>query len=109
MASNATAITKTISAEDTFSDAFTLYYVPGGALSEDKVHTGWANISISGVSDSTVTIQRKTNGASTWMDVADYTASIERSVEDHEYGVQYRVGVKIGNYGTDTISIRISG
>lgn len=70
--------------------------------------TGIADISVSGVSDSTVTVQRTFDGGETAKDVESFVADFEKILETSNQGVLYRVGVKTGNYGTDTILVRVS-
>ena len=69
---------------------------------------GLADISISGVSDSTVTVQRSFDGGATIKDVESFTASVEKVLEVSQQGVSYRVGIKTGNYGTDTVVCEVS-
>lgn len=69
---------------------------------------GNADISVSGVTDSTVTVQRSYDGGSTILDVESFTASFERALDASEQGAAYRVGIKTGNYGTDTVICRVS-
>ena len=65
------------------------------------------DISISGVSDSTVTLQRKFKkyGADT-LDVDTWTANDETyfTVSATAY---YRIGIKTGEYGTDTVKVKL--
>jgi len=70
--------------------------------------TGITDISVSGVSDSTVTVQRTFDAGKTIKDVESFTADFEKILETSEQGALYRVGVKTGNYGTDTILAEIS-
>jgi hypothetical protein len=83
-------------------------------ITAENTFTPWASlrgngdISVSGVSDSTVTVQRSFDGGLTAKDIESFTANFERTVDASEQGAVYRVGVKTGDYGTDTILARIS-
>lgn len=86
-------VTATASAENTFTNAIEIQ--------------GYFNLSINGVSDSTVTVQRKSGVDGTnWVDVESYTADKETYGFEPE-PVEYRVGIKTGNYGTDTVKVRL--
>ena len=69
---------------------------------------GNGDVSVSGISDSTVTVQRSFDGGSTVKDIESFTSDFERTVDASEQGAVYRVGVKTGNYGTDTILAEVS-
>jgi len=85
-------VTKTISAQNTFSDALSL--------------RGDFSLSISGLSDSTVTVQRSFDAGSTWADVDTFTSSYEGNGYD-AVGAQYRAGIKTGDYGSDTVVVSL--
>ena len=90
--------TKTISAENTFTDPV-------------LVHAGYFSLSISGLSDSTVTVQKSydvddEDAVSNWVDVDTFTANAEEVGFEPENRV-YRVGIKTGDYGSDTVKIRL--
>ena len=72
-----------------------------------SVH-GYFNVSISGISSSTVYIQRSFNNGTTWKDVKAYTADAEDAGYEPERDIWYRVGVKTGGFGSGTILGRIS-
>ena len=84
----------TLTAQNTFTDWVEL--------------RGAADISISGVSDSTVTVQRSFDEGVTAKDVESFTASTEKTLDAGEQGVSYRVGIKTGDYGSDTVIAIIS-
>jgi hypothetical protein len=71
------------------------------ALSSDS------DVSASGVVDSTVTVQRSFDGGQTAKDVEQFTADFEKIITSTDHFVLYRVGVKTGDYGTDTILVEI--
>ena len=85
-------VTKSIAAENIFSDALAL--------------RGDFSLSISGLSDSTVTVQRSFDGGSNWADVDTFTSSYEGNGYE-AVGAQYRAGVKTGDYGSDTVVISL--
>jgi hypothetical protein len=83
--------TKSISAEDTFTDVKTL--------------EGYFNLSISGTFVATVTVQRSYDN-SNWFDVDSFTAPTEEVGFDPEF-CYYRIGVKSGDYTSGTVVIRL--
>lgn len=87
-------VEKTITAENTFSDAILLH--------------GFFNFSLSGISGDTVWIQRSFDGGVTWKDVLSYTLDKEDTGFEPELGVLYRFGVKTGGYSAGTIVGRLS-
>lgn len=89
-------ITASIAAQNTFSDAY------GGQL----VAPGRFNLSLSGTWVATVHLQRSFDLGTTWHDVASFTTNDEGSVTDPG-GVQYRIGVKTGNYTSGTVVARL--
>lgn len=86
----ATLTTKTISAQNTFSDA---------VLTE-----GYFNLSVSGTFVATVTVQRSWD-VSTWYDVDTFTAPTQEVGFDPEF-TYYRAGVKTGEYTSGSVVIR---
>ena len=90
----AEAVTKQITAGDTFSDA--------------TLVKGDFNISIQGTFSATVTVQRSydQDTISNWEDVETFTTAVERIGLEPE-SVYYRVGVKSGEFTSGTIDIRI--
>jgi len=86
---------KTIISEDTFTDAVV-------------VRAGYFSLSLQGITDSTVTVQKSYDqGAVTnWEDVDTFTSSTEEVGFEPE-DVYYRVGIKSGDYGSDTVTVRI--
>lgn len=95
------AVTASLTAQNTF----TSHIHPA----DKPEREGRMNLSISGRSDSTITLQRTFNGGTTWLDYASYTADTEAVLQLCEEGaVAYRVGIKTGDYGTDTVVVRLS-
>lgn len=90
--------TKTITAQNTFTDAV-------------MVHAGYFTLSIRGLTDTTVTVQKSyqevdNEAANVWVDVDTFTADAEEVGFEPENRL-YRVGVKTGDYGSDTVKIRL--
>ena len=69
---------------------------------------GNADVSVPGVSDSTVTVQRSFDGGDTIKDIEAFTADFEKTIDAGEQGALYRVGIKTGDYGTDTVVCQVS-
>lgn len=86
--------TRSITAENLFTDAAEL--------------TGYFNISISGTWVGTVTAQRSFDDGSTWYDVATWTANTQEYGLEPERGVQYRVGIKTGEFTSGQADVRLS-
>lgn len=87
-----TLTTKTISAQNTFSDPVQLQ--------------GAFNLSISGTFVATVVVQRSPDGTN-WFDVDSFTAPSEEVGFEPEY-LYYRAGVKTGGYTSGSVVIRIA-
>lgn len=105
----AKAVTAAIAEEDKFTDWIspkTQNNIPDG-------HVRFLNISIGGTWEGTVTIQRRFGSSDTERDVTDgtfiHTAAtvVEQSLYDHEEGVQYRIGIKTGDYTSGTCNVRL--
>lgn len=92
------ATTKTISAENTFTDAIQLI--------------GNFNLSIVGSTspawDGTLTVQRSTDG-STWKDVDTWVSTSSEEVGYDPMLMYYRAGVKTGNYTAGSVTVSITG
>jgi hypothetical protein len=67
-------------------------------------------IVISGLSDSTVTLQRSVSAPGDWTDEATYTTNQSVSFDDEldNQEIYYRIGIKTGDYGTDTVDLTLS-
>jgi len=85
------AVTKSITAQNTFTDPVQL--------------TGNFNLSISGTFSATVTVQRSTDN-STWHDVDTFTAATEEVGFEPE-DVWYRAGVKTGDFTSGSAVVRL--
>lgn len=86
--------TRSITAENLFTDAAEL--------------TGYFNISISGTWIGTVTAQRSFDEGSTWYDVDTWTENTQEYGLEPERGVQYRVGIKTGEFTSGQADVRLS-
>jgi len=66
------------------------------------------DVSIEIPNGATVTVQRSLDGGITFADIVSYTVATETSFIASGKTV-FRVGVKIGNFGTAAFSVRIVG
>lgn len=85
------AVTKSITAQNTFTDPVQL--------------TGAFNVSISGTFSATAVVQRSFDN-STWYDVNSFTAPFQGSGFEPEV-VWYRAGVKTGGFTSGTVDVRL--
>ena len=69
---------------------------------------GYFNTSISGTWDAIVTCQRSFDLGSTWFDVQTWDENTEEYAFEPEGGVQYRIGVKTGEFVSGTVVLRLS-
>jgi len=69
---------------------------------------GVADLSISGLSDSVVTVQRTLDNGENIKDIENFAADVEKIITSSIAGTLYRVGIKTGDYGTDTVVVEIS-
>ena len=69
---------------------------------------GYFNISISGTLEGKVTAQRSFDEGSTWFDVETWTVNTEEYGFEPERVIQYRVGIKTGEYTSGTAVVRLS-
>jgi len=65
------------------------------------------NLSISGVVDSLVTLQRSDDGGAVYRDVQNFNADQEAYIVDAAENTVYRVGIATGDYGTDTVIVKL--
>ena len=86
--------TRSIDNENLFTDAVEI--------------VSYFNISISGIWEGTVTAQRSFDGGSTWYDVATWTANTQEYGLEPERGVQYRIGIKTGEFVSGQADVRLS-
>lgn len=70
--------------------------------------TGDGHVSASGITDSTVFVQRSFDEGSTALDVESFTADFEKVISGSGGRVWYRIGIKTGGYGTDTVVCRVT-
>ncbi len=101
--SNGQTVTVSASAENTFTDPIKVFGATNGRI---------FTVTISGLTDSTVTLQRNFQSAdSTYNDVpgAEYTMDNTFTYDDtlDNQEAWYRIGIKTGNYGTDTVALTL--
>lgn len=92
LAPNAKA-TASIAAQDSFTDWM--------------MARGLFNLSIGGTFVATVTLQRRFQGGDP-ADVESFTAPAEEQYAEDEPGVEYRLGVKTGDYTSGDAACRLS-
>ncbi len=94
-------VSATISTEDTFTDPNRVSGVGGGRS---------FTVSATGIVDSTVTLQRSISAPGDWSDVESYTVDTVKSFNDEldNQIIFYRLGIKTGDYGTDTVACLLS-
>jgi hypothetical protein len=96
-------VTKAITAENQFTD----WILPKDGLYEDLETAHFLNISISGTWEGTVTLQRRFSTSDSARDVESFDDNAEESLFDHERGVEYRIGIKTGEYTSGTCNVRL--
>lgn len=104
-------VTASLVAENTFTD----WINPKIPCKSEDAHVHFLNISVGGTWAGTITLQRRfgSTDANSPRDVTDgsfvhTTATvIEKSLYDHESGVQYRIGFKTGDYTSGTALVRL--
>ena len=87
-----TTVTKSVSAEDTWSDTLEV-------LND-------FDLSVSGTFAGTVTVQRSFDGGSTWRDVDTFTSPIETCGFQASFS-NYRVGIASGDYTSGTAVVTL--
>ncbi len=87
-------VTKSITAQNTFSDEITVQ--------------GYFSVSITGIAGGTVvTVQRQTGvDGTTFTDVDTFPSDTETYGYEPE-AVQYKIGVKTGDFGSGTCKVRL--
>lgn len=78
------------------------------AAASDGVDDGGINLSVSGTFVGTVTLQRSFDDGVTWVDVEQYTAPVEKVIENIQTRAKWRLGVKDGDYGSGDILMILS-
>ena len=86
-------VTKSIAAENTFSDNLSVW--------------GRFNLSLSGTWSATVVLQRSFDNGTTWLTISTYAANIEDYGNEPE-PVLMRFGVETGGYVSGTVVGRLS-
>ena len=105
VASSGQNVTKSISSQDDFTDAIRVVGTDAARV---------FGLVISGRTDSTITLQFAFDSAGPWNDTSpQYTANQSISFDDGQDDqiIFYRLGIKTGDYGTDTVicSLNYSG
>lgn len=90
------AVETTLTGENQFSPALSL-----------QARTYSFNVSVRGTFVATVTVQRSFDRQATWGDVKGYTVPAEEVGEDFEQMVDYRIGIKTGDYTSGSVDVRI--
>ena len=95
----ADSVTATITAQNTFTGLIT--------PKNSNTDNGGLAISISGLTDSTVTLRRSFDHGANWFSVATFTADIQTSLIEIVQGIDYDIGIVTGDYGTDTVIVTL--
>ena len=100
-------VTAALVAENTFTE----WLEPKTMNNINDAHVHFLNISIIGTWAGTITLQRRFGSRDTLSprDVTDgsWTSNVEKSLYDHEEGVQYRIGFKTGDFTSGTANVRL--
>jgi len=87
-------ITRSVTSENQFTDPAEI--------------VGYFNVSISGTWEAAITCQRSFDKGSTFFDVKQWSSVVQEYGFEPERGVQYRIGVKSGDYVNGTVVLRLS-
>lgn len=98
-------VTKTITAENIFSDPLT---IPNLNNTQRKTEFNCSIWLSAGTFSATVTVQRSFDNGVTWLDVATFSAPEENVGQEIESSIKYRIGVKTGDYVSGTIEVRLA-
>jgi len=97
------SVTAAITAENNFTD----WISPLNAYYNDIENSHFLNLSISGTWVGTVTLQRRFSSVDTERDVETFTLNSEEALFDHENVVEYRIGIKTGDFTSGTCNVRL--
>ena len=95
--------TASLTAENTFTD----WLAP---FKKSRITPGYIDFAITGTWAGTITVQKRYKRGGTYtdpIDVEDYTTNEAKLIEDHVWGVEYRIGFKAGNYTSGTAIVRL--
>ena len=96
-------VSKTITAENQFSGAFTPPQNPRhpkvGRFTLAITGTGWS---------ATVTLQRSFDKGDSWEDVDTFSTNTQVNIEDLTDNIRYRVGVKTDDFGSGTLTAKFA-
>lgn len=95
------SVSSNIASANTFSNSITVTNV-----GEARRFT----IVVSGTWTATVTLQQSLDDGSTWADISNYTSNVSTTYADglDNQTVQYRIGIKTGNYTSGTAAVTLS-
>jgi len=101
LSSSGQNVTKSITNEDTYSDPIRVTGIDSGRL---------FSITTTGTWVATLTLQRSVGDIGDWTDVESYTVNQSKTFDDtlDNQIVYYRLGVKVGNFTSGTISANLS-
>jgi hypothetical protein len=80
---------------------------PSDVYTDEVALRGRFNVTVSGTFVATVTLQRSYDGGATWHDRKVYTSAADEVLEETEYGVLYRIGIKTGEFTSGSVDVRI--
>jgi hypothetical protein len=76
---------------------------------DQRSQYGFVNIWVMGSPwVATVTLQARQKADSEWTDVKTYSANIKEFLQEYEQGVEYRIGVKNGDWTSGSVTCRLS-
>ncbi len=109
-------VTKSVTAENTFTDPITPKFAYGTSTTDRYIPTGikrqndygYLNFAVYGFGTATVTVQVAYDYGTAWIDVSTFTSNTVERIWEFEEGAKYRAGVKTGDYTSGTIQIRLS-
>ena len=94
-------VTSSLTAENTFTNTIRVT-----GISTARGFT----VDLSGIAGSTLTLQRSFDDGASWIDVKSWTADTSETFDDglDNQIILYRVGIKTGDYGADTVAATLA-
>ena len=95
--------TASLTAQNTFTD----WLAP---FKKSRTSSGYMDLAITGTWVGTITVQKRYERGGVYtdpIDVADYTVNSAELIEDHVWGVEYRIGFRTGDYTSGTAVARL--
>ena len=95
--------TASLTAQNTFTD----WLAP---FKKSRINPGYIDLSVTGTWAGTITVQKRYERGGVYtdpIDVEDYTENVAKLIEDHVWGVEYRIGFKTGDYTSGTAVVRL--